>query len=109
MSEEKKNINLGFRATGSRQEELKVIAAKRRQSVQEMLEDGLVLLLGQGDASKSRYAALNTKDQGWHDMLAAILGSGDKGCIDAVTKNLETFHRLIELLHTDNPRLRRAR
>ena len=27
MSEEKKNINLGFRATASRQEELKIVGA----------------------------------------------------------------------------------
>jgi uncharacterized protein (DUF1778 family) len=45
MIEEKKNINLGFRATASRQEALKIAAAKRRQSVQEMIEEALEALL----------------------------------------------------------------
>lgn len=45
MREQKKRVQVGFRVTEERQEELKIASARRRQSMQEMIEAGLELLL----------------------------------------------------------------
>lgn len=91
MTEEKKNINLGFRATASRQEELKIAGARRKQSVQEMLEEGLGLLLeGRETAAKPHalpLVAVKPINARWHAMLDEILA--DKEERIGIEKNLQ--------------------
>lgn len=94
MAESTKKINVAFRVTEARQEELKILSARRRQSIQSMLEQGLELLLEKGHQPPVESTARLDR---WHAMLAEILSSDDRGAIIAVQENLKTFHRLVEL------------
>lgn len=94
MPESTKKINVAFRVTEARQEELKILSARRRQSIQGMLEQGLELLLERGQQPPIEST---TRLDRWHSMLAEILSSDDRGAIIAVQENLKTFHRLVQM------------
>jgi predicted transcriptional regulator len=46
-----KKINISFRVSDERQEELKILSARRRQSIQRMIEEGLELLASSPSAA----------------------------------------------------------
>lgn len=100
MIDNTKKINFSFRVSPKRQEELKIASARRKQSVQEMLERGLDLLLTDSvgreiplPSSPSPYAPEN---HDLHDKLELILNSGDAGTIRAVVPNIEIFHERLK-------------
>ncbi|SRR5579883_2219748 len=84
-----KKINLGFRVSEQRQEELKIISAKRRQSIQQMLEDGLEILLTGGTvqaaASESSMIAIRPDNRHWHQVLERVLAGPERV---GITENL---------------------
>jgi len=101
VSEPEKNINLSFRVTEARQEELKIFSARRRQSIQAMLEEGLELLLK--EPRKSDPPSPTPPNLGqqflavirWHKMLSFILrarGSKAEEAQSAVKSNLSVFY-----------------
>lgn len=118
MSEDKKNIT--FRVGENRHEELKIAAAKRRQTVQGMIEDGLRLLLappiGSGALQAESTIAprapkiieseksgldLREGDREWVDGLLAVLHSGNQDAVSAVTQNIKFFRWSVEHARAD--------
>jgi hypothetical protein len=90
LPENKKNINLGFRVTAGRQEDLKVRSARRKQSIQQMIEQGLDLLFA--DTAPPGQPHYETQNLPLHDKLERILNSGDAKIIEAVVPNIEVFY-----------------
>ncbi len=93
-----KSVNTGFRITEERQEELKILAAKKRTSVQAIIEEALEQFLaavelgrdprtldsGVATAGDYPYPIAN---QRWHDALEAVLGDPEER--SAIEKSLQ--------------------
>lgn len=103
--ENRKKINLSFRVTEDRQEQLKIAGARRRLSIQQMIEAGLdLLLLENGNTVlTSKSTAERTKNADYPrtvpscSTLRKILSSGDVIAIEAVERVIVACERLIEL------------
>ena len=64
MSE--KNCNIGIRVTAERREELKIAAAKRRTSVQKLVEQALELIVCDATTNQKGRKRDQKKSVGWH-------------------------------------------
>src|ERR1700687_6497423 len=92
--ENTKKINRSFRVTEDRQEQLKIAGARRRLSIQQMIEAGLDLLLLEKENTvlTSKSTAERTKNADHprtvpsYSTLRKILSSGDVIAIEAVER-----------------------
>ena len=86
VSESEKNKSLSFRMTEAEWEELAIISKKRRQSIQQMLEDGLGLLLGRSSEAEVK---VEPGDDVWIQMARFILAQHG-------TTEAEEAHRAVK-------------
>jgi len=100
VSESSKKINLGFRVSPERQEELKIVSARRRQSLQRMLEEGLDLLIKERPNSEPARSDA-AKDVRWHELLDVVLIDGTQKQKEWLTGNLQTFAELIRRIKAE--------
>ncbi len=93
MIESEKNKSIPFRVTEARREELKIAAARRRHSLQEMLERGLDLLLAGNAPQLAQAPPRAIANARWHQLLDEVLASGKADVVKAVQQNIEILHR----------------
>lgn len=107
---ENKTKKVPFRLTPERHKELKKLLADREQTFQDVLEEGLRLLLSDS-AERKESISKNTEIQAPHpayndlepqihklvDMLVEVLRSGHVAAITAVKSNLIAFKQLVDL------------
>lgn len=91
MTEGRKEKNVPFRMTPERHKELKILAAQRGQSMQELAEEAVAALLNKGVVPTTTQVV----HRQWHQRLDEIFASGDTKAIQAVQQNIEVFWRLL--------------
>jgi len=89
VTDQKKNKNLGFRVTEARQEELKIASARRRQSIQEMIERALDNLLSTGHEVARPQERDTNKNREWHEKLEVVLSRGMQKDKIGIQQNLD--------------------
>jgi len=90
-------IQITFRIPADRHEALKIAAARRHESIQEMLEQGLDLLLDGPSPRRSKGNKENAEER-WHSMLDEILRSGVEQAIEITQNNLSKSATLCRTL-----------